>query len=192
MGDLTQNFSYSEFKPHGSDKNWKPSSEYQKLLIVNLAKDLQIVRDSIPANCFMDITSGVRTIQDYYRLKNQGLNPSKTSDHYFGMPIKLDKNSEKYNKFGETYNFTVGAVDVVPIGFSSWDLFKIAFNLINSGVCDFGQLIYEKNPKNGIDWVHFGGSMHRIFTENLIALIGRDKIMKSMDGGKSYSVVTYI
>lgn len=192
MGDITKNFSYWEFKPHKAEKTWRPNSEYQKLLITNLAKNLQIVKDNAPSNCVMNITSGVRDISDFFRLKNSGYNPSTTSDHYCGAPIKIKKINPKYIKFGEVYCFSSGAADITPAGISAWDLFKLAFNLINAGACDFGQIIYEKDPKNGSEWTHFSGSYNNLFSDDIVAIIGRQKILKSVDGGKNYSIVTSI
>lgn len=192
MGDISKNFSYSEYKPHGASYSWIPDSKYQKLLINNLTKDLQVVRSEMSSGCYMKITSAVRTLSDYHRLKNKGHNPSQTSDHFFGASIKLNKNSKKFSIFGDTYNFASGASDIVAVGMSNWDLFELTFNLVNSGACDFKQVIYEKNETTGVDWIHYGGSIYSLFSPEIVELLKKPKFMKSLDNGKSYSVVNSI
>jgi len=193
LGDITDNFSYYEFRPKGKPKTWKPGSEYRKLLLKNLATNLQVVRSKMPKGSWMVVTSGVRMGSDYSRLKKAGYNPSKTSDHYAGAAIPLHPSHYKYKKFGETYNFAVGAADIVPRNMSVWDLFAMAVRLNKEGLCDFGQIIYEKtpnkNPRKVKEWVHFGGSLDGLFTDKVIRLISRTKYMKTTNGGKNYSVV---
>ena len=192
MSDLTKNFSFSEFRPKNSPSTWTPNSIYQKMLIVNLAENLQIVRDKMPTGSYMKITSGVRLLSDYDRLRASGYNPSKTSDHNCGVSIPLINGTKKFKKFGETYNFAIGAADIVSIGMSTWDLFKLSFRLTKEGVCNFGQIIYEKNPTNGSEWVHYGNNLENFYSKKIIDMIGRQKFMKSIDGGTSYSIVNSI
>ena len=191
MGNITKNFSYNEFKPKLADNSWLPNGEYQKLLIDTLAKNLQIIRNNVPKGVTMKITSGVRTLSDYYRLVEAGYNPSKTSDHYCGTSVPLKPDDKKYKKFGETYNFAVGAGDIVSTGMKIWDLFKLSYRLVKEGMCDFGQVIYEKN-NNGKEWIHYGNSLKGLFSKTIIDFIARDKFMKSIDGGKTYTVVNSI
>ena len=162
------------------------------MLIVNLAENLQIVRDKMPTGSYMKITSGVRLLSDYDRLRASGYNPSKTSDHNCGVSIPLINGTKKFKKFGETYNFAIGAADIVSIGMSTWDLFKLSFRLTKEGMCNFGQIIYEKNPTNGSEWVHYGNDLEPFYSKKIINMIGRGKFMKSIDGGKTYSVIEYI
>ena len=140
----------------------------------------------------MKVTSGVRVLSDYERLILAGYKPSKTSDHNCGVSIPLEPGTKKFKKFGETYNFAVGASDIFPVGMGVWDLFKLSFRLTKEGMCDFGQIIYEKNPEDGKEWVHYGGSLKELFTEEVIKMINRHKFMKSIDGGRSYSIVNNI
>lgn len=192
MGDITPNFSYYEFRPKGQPTSWAPNSEYQKILIDKLALNLQIVKSEMPKNSYMKITSGVRLLSDYNRLIDSGYKPSKTSDHNFGVSIPLEKGDKKILKFGETYNFAVGASDIVPVGMKVWDLFKLSFRLIKEQMCDFGQVIYEKNPKNGSEWIHYGNNPSDFFSKEIIKLIDRKKFLQSTDGGNSYSIINNI
>lgn len=187
MGDITDNFSYYEFRPHHADRSWRPTSKYQALLIKKLAENLQVVREELPPKCYMKITSGVRTLSDYSRLKNAGYRPSKTSDHNCGVSIPLDKTSFKREKFGDTYNFAVGAADVVPVGLSVKTLFNLTVKLVKLGRCDFGQVIYEKG-KNGAEWVHFGASIKTLFCDDIVKLVNRVQFLASFNGGKNYQV----
>lgn len=193
MGDITRNFSYYEFRPKGRPKTWKPSNEWRKLLIKNLAKNLQVVRSAMKKGCWMILTSAVRSDADYTRLIKLGYKPSKTSDHNTGLAIRLAAGSRKFKKYGETYNFSVGAGDVVSKGMSVYDLFKLAVKLNKAGKCDFGQIIYEYRPatkkRRKAEWVHFGGSINSLFSPMVVKFLARTKYMKSLDGGKTYSVV---
>lgn len=192
MGDLTSNFSYYEFKPHGAPRSWRPNSEYQELLIKELAENLQVVRSELPEGCYMKITSGVRTLSDYNRLINKGYKPSKTSDHNCGVAIPLEKHEKKFKKFGETYNFSVGAADVVAVGMSVKELFNLSVKLYQGGKCNFGQIIYEYDPNDGDEWVHYGNSLKDLFAPQVVSMINRSRFMKSVNGGRSYEIATSV
>lgn len=185
MGDITPNFSFYEFRPRFKQKSWLPDNEYQEFLLRNLAINLQIVRDHVPNDVYMRVTSGVRTIADYNRLILSGYNPSETSDHYYGKAVKI-KNPRKRKKFGTTYNFSVGAADIQPAIITARELFNLSFRLVKEQMCDFGQVIYERDPIRNKEWVHYGNSLKEIFSEELISRIGRTQFMKSVDGGKTY------
>lgn len=189
MGDITKNFSYYEFKPRTESKSWVPESEYQKILLVNLAENLQVIRNNVPRNSYMRVSSGVRNKNDFDRLTSLGYHPSKTSDHNFGLSVELDENSLKYKKFGRTYNFSVGASDIIAVGMKTWDLFKLSFQLTKEGMCDFGQIIYEKDPNSNAEWIHYGNNPSLFFSEKIVHLINRSKFLKSLNGGRGYSVV---
>jgi hypothetical protein len=192
MGDITKNFSYYEFGPKGSPKAWIPTSQYQKILLDSLANNLQVIRSEIPEGSYMRITSGVRTLSDYNRLKNQGYRPSKTSDHNCGVSIPLASHTNKFKIFGETYNFAVGAADIQPIGISTKELFNLSVRLTQGGKCDFGQIIYEYDPSSKQEWIHYGGSLKELFSEIIIDMINRDKFLKSVDGGRTYQIATSV
>lgn len=192
MGDITKNFSNYEFRPHGKPRSWVPGSEYQKLLIVNLAENLQVVRSEMPPDSWMNITNAVRELSDFQRLTLMGYKPSKTSDHNCGVAVPLEKYTDKYKKFGDTYNFAVGAADVQSVGFSIKELFNLSVKLTQGGKCDFGQIIYEYDPNRKSEWVHYGGSLDWLFKSPIINMINRTKFMKSTDGGRSYKVATSV
>jgi len=192
MGTITKNWSYHEFRPEGAPKIWKPSSLYRKLLLDNLARNLQVISNNLPEYVTLKVSGGVRGLMDYGRLIKAGYQPSETSDHYCGTSVPLIYGSEKYNKYGETYNFAIGAADIQSIGIPIWQLFSLSFKLSKEGKCDFGQIIYEHNPKTDAEWVHYGGSLKNIFSNSIISFIGRKKYMKSLDGGRTYSVVENI
>jgi len=188
MGNITQNFSFYEFRPHDKSKSWLPDNDYQEFLLRILATNLQVVRDKIPDGSYMKITSGVRTPSDYDRLILSGYRPSSTSDHYCGTAINI-LDYRKRKKFGSTYNFSVGAADVQPVGITARQLFNLSFRLVKEQMCDFGQVIYEKNPSTGAEWVHYGNSLKKLFSEKIISMIGRIQFMQSIDGGLTYTQV---
>ena len=185
---ITKNFSFYEFRPKGKSKIWMPPSAYQRRLIVNLAENLQIVRSAMPKKSYIQITSGVRSAEDYKRLVKAGYRPSKTSDHNCGNAVPLAVNSRKYKKYGPTYNFSTGAADCVSRGFLVGSLFILAKELVKSGKCTFGQVIYEENPKTKAKWVHFSVDPSFVFSKKTVAFINRIKFLQSLDGGKSYQI----
>lgn len=186
---ITKNFSFYEFRPKGRLKSWMPPTQYQRLLIINLAKNLQIVRSSMPTRTWIQITSGVRAPADYERLIKAGYKPSTTSDHNFGNAVPLKTNSAKYKKYGSTYNFSIGAADCVSRKLDVQALFALAVTLTLEKKCRFGQVIYEKNPKTGAEWVHFGADPSYYFSEKIVKFLGRAQFMQSLNGGKSYQIV---
>jgi len=165
-----------------------PNNRFTKGLIVNLATNLQIVRSALPRGSWIQITSGVRAPEDYRRLVKAGYRPSTTSDHNFGNAVKLTVNTNKYKKYGPTYNFSVGAADCVSHNLDVRNLFDIAKKLTEENKCRFGQVIYEENPNTGAKWVHFGADPSYYFSEEVVKFIGRLPFLVSLDGGKSYQL----
>ncbi len=189
---VSENFFYSEFRPAGAPLAWMPVSEYQDELLKSLAANLQVVRDSMQQGSSITISCGVRVFKDYDRLKNAGYNPSYTSDHFCGLAVPVNQNSDKYKKFGPTYNFSVGAADCVPKGMTVTELFNLAVQLTKMGQTRFGQVIYEKDPEKNTEWIHFGGDPTPFFSQKILMLINRPKFLQSTDGGKSYKVPVII
>jgi len=187
MMKVTDSFWFHEFAPHGADQSWLPQNKIMQLMIKHLAENLQILRSHFE-NSLFKISSGVRTLIDYQRLKISGYNPSVTSDHYFGQAIPLEPKTDKYNKFGAFYNFGVGAADIIPVGVSAAWLFKTAVQFDLEKKVNFGQIIYENNPANGSEWVHFGNDPNLFFQSDVCDFICKRKYLTSNDNGKTYSV----
>lgn len=185
-GDITENFSYREFKPTGSLDTWVPTNQWQKMLIDRLASQLQIVRTRMPAGSSMKITMGVRTAGDYARLKASGFHPSETSDHYCGEVVSVDPQSPNFKKFGPMYFFSVGAADIVPVGMDIELFFKMSVDCSVKGFADFGQIIFEHDPIKGMKWVHFANNSASVFSPKIGSFLGREKYLVTTDGGKSY------
>jgi hypothetical protein len=186
MGDITANFSYSEFRPYGTAITWKPGNEMLQKKIDILAENLQVVRDNIGVS--MTITSGVRTIADYKRLVQQGYNPSRTSDHYYGDPVPLSPGTPKYDKYGRMHYYSVGAVDIVP-SMDVKECFDIVKGLVANGDCKFGQVIYEYNPKTQSEWLHLSNDPCQFFSEFICDCIDKRPFMQSLDNGKTYQII---
>ena len=88
----------------------KEVSLYANYLAVLLIQDiLQPVRTKYGRP--MRIRSGVRTLSDLFRLREQGYYPSETSDHFFGEAIPLESKRKK-KLYGDYYVTSVGAVDI--------------------------------------------------------------------------------
>lgn len=185
MGDITNNFSFYEFKPKGMSKTWKPKFKMQKLMIVELANDLQVVRKK--ANRSMRITSGVRAgKKDYDRLIKLGYHPSSTSDHYCGNVVSIPTKHKKRKIFGPHYCYSVGAADIVTKDME--EVFNISIDLDKQKKTNFGQIIWERNTLTGSEWIHYGNDPIKFLTPTICNLINRTRYMITIDGGKTYSV----
>ena len=84
---LTENFALEEFSK-------EKLTEYQIGLLQMLATQLQKLRDGLQEERIdpkkpvtIGISSGVRTMADYERLKKKGYHPSRTSDHFCGLQL---------------------------------------------------------------------------------------------------------
>jgi len=181
-------FAYAELRPSGAYQDWMPENDYQKFLVDNLAKNLQVVRSAMPAGCSMRVSSGVRTADDFNRLQLQGYHPSETSDHYCGNVVKIDKSSNNYKKFGPLYFFSSGAADIVPAGVDTEYLFKLGVNLTKKNLCKFGQIILEEDTSKATKWVHFSNDYSLIFSPDIVKFINRSQFLTTIDGGKTYTV----
>jgi len=182
---ISKNFYYYEVRPHNKPKSWIPSSKYQNSLVLNVIKNVQVVRNEFSAGAYMIITSGVRTLEDHQRLLDSGYNPSITSDHYFGEAPKIPIGIYKHKKYGVTYNFAMGAVDIVSVGVSIANMFDIAIDLTEQNKCSFGQIIHESSS-SGKEWVHFGGDPKPFLSKDMIDFLNKKKYMISVDNGHTY------
>ena len=192
MGDITANFSYAEYRPRGEPLSWLPKTALRKHMIQHNASDLQVVRDHCPKWVSLVITSGVREPGDTQRLFAAGYRPSLTSDHNFGAPVPIPTTSRYFPICGPMYAMSVGAADVVPMGidgFSARDLFVIAVDLLKQNIVHFGQVIYEEDPGRKKQWVHFGNDPRVVYSEAVCGMIRREKVMESLDGGRTYMSV---
>lgn len=189
---ITKNFSYWEFGPNGCPKSWVPDNELQKIMIKNLAENLQTLRNearSVTRKAVsIRITSGIRTLADYHRLQGMGYHPSPTSDHFCGLAVPIVDSVSKREKYGETYNFSVGAGDCIAHGMSQWDFFKLAMRCHRESKAHFGQIIYERHGKT--EWVHISNPYEKYFSDWITNWLGRKPFLKSLDGGKTYKVAT--
>ncbi len=187
MMRVSKNFWYHEFAPHGAGSSWLPQNKIMQLMVQKLAENLQIIRSLFPMSRFI-VSSGVRTLVDYGRLKDLGYNPSQTSDHYFSQAIPLDAFGEKYKKFGSFYVFSVGAADIVPRGVSVMEVFRKAVSLNSRKEVSFGQIIYERGGINDVERIHFGNEPSLFYQPCVCEFFKRTKYMTSVDGGETYKV----
>ena len=192
MGDITKNFSYSEYKPKGAPRDWKPESSYLDMMVIAHAQMLQVVRDEYGSG--MTITSAVRSESDYYRLLEKGYFPSATSDHNFGQTMKIpdtgNSNLKKKRFWGDYYNFSVGATDVVSANVK--EMYQCAVELTRRGVISPRQVIYEYHDGKDVEWLHIAGQPHLFFSGDLYDKVTEKPVfMYTTNGGRSYKVGTY-
>ena len=86
---------------------------------------------------------------------------------------------------------TLGAADIQVYN-CSLNMKKIALfikELVTKFDASFGQVIYEKNPKTGNEWIHLGNSPELIFKETVAKSITRKQFLMSTDNGKTYKVL---
>lgn len=175
--NLSKNFKLSEFTS-------VDQSDYSIALLKLLASQLQIVRNNLQEyakdkkkQVSISISSGVRTQADYDRLKKFGYNPSETSDHFCGLQLKCKP--------------TLGAADIT-VSNCSLSLHDIASMIIYwniEGYVNFGQIIFEYNPKTKSAWIHVGNDWNSIFASTFLKDfydINRKKYLMSLDNGKTY------
>lgn len=176
---LSKNFKLSEFTS-------VDQTDYSIALLKLLASQLQIVRNGLQEyakdkkkQVSISINSGVRTQADYDRLKKSGYNPSETSDHFCGLQLKCKP--------------TLGAADIT-VSNCNLSLQEIAGMIIEwnkEGYVDFGQVIFEYNPKTKFAWIHVGNDWNSIFASTFLQdfyNINRKKYLMSLDNGKTYKI----
>lgn len=175
---LTNNFKLSEFV------NLKEElTDYQIALLTNLAEELEYVRERLQQfksgmkPVCMVVTSGVRTKADVARLKKQGYNPSENSDHLCGIQAN-----------GKP---TLGAADIQFYNCSKTtkQISLMVKEMVINRDAYFGQVIYEKNPKTGAEWIHFSNDPDQIFSYPISATVERKKFLMSLDNGKTYKTL---
>ncbi len=187
---LSKNFYLSEFTKL-SDSQVTP---VQKFLLKALCNDiLEPLRAFF--SCPINVTSGMRTRDDYNRLKARGYHPSETSDHFFGEAVPLTRKS-KIQKFGNFYSYSVGAADIVPACGAdvAFDRLKdyispiagwVSFPQVNLRV---GQLILEHGKSY---WLHVSNPATLVYSRQFAKeYLKRIHFLKSLDNGKTYQPIT--
>lgn len=146
------------------------------------------------------ITSGIRTYDDYKRLTKDGYNPSSTSDHFAGNIIKLEKQSD-INKYGEYYNLSTFAVDVVFPDYNMERICKYIYNKIEydldmipylcSEVRDVKQLIFE--TRGSSTWIHISLPYSCIYADDVAKMFnnGFEKRKYLRYADKKYTITDF-
>lgn len=136
---LSKNFALKEF----TKIDWAKIPKRGQDMLKAMADMLQIVRDSL--NKPLVVNSAVRDMDDYNRLKKNGYNPSKTSDHfYWNTP--------------DGYLLAVGAADVVCPSMKQTDFYNEVLKLKYAGKIKPGQLLYEKSKPASLGWCHIANN----------------------------------
>jgi hypothetical protein len=178
---LSSNFWLSEFKNFPENP-----TKIEEYLLNNLVSNLQVVRTDIEQS--MDITDCYRDDKRFLELIKKGYNPSPTSDHFWNQPIELLERQypKQFKKYGESYNFSVGASDVV-----TENARKVFEDIVSDKKYSkmFGQVIFEKNGLT--EWIHFSNPITILYSEKIVEELDlyRDQFLMSLDGGKSYRKV---
>jgi len=192
---LSENFWYSEF----CKRDHHVLTVLQMHLLQNITQGIleplrSFLSDYFNKETKIKIVSGVRFPSDHNRLKKQGFNPSPISDHLFGNIIKLN-DAPNIQKYGKYYQFSVGAVDIIPEcgAKEAWDAMKQYFNKNESSI-DFpnkkifiGQVILEKRKSF---WIHISNPKKLIFQDFVSnVFLKKEPFLKSLDNGITYTSV---
>jgi len=187
---VTRNFLWSEITRVDPEE----LPDVTRYLLLRLAEDvLQPIRDFL--GCPIRVTSGLRWPSDYIRLKHLGYNPSLTSDHFAGLPVRtVTENHRK--RYGEFYWLSVGAADIVPscgVG-NAWN----ALRDVASGATTGGAVIMAHAGKivcgqviNEGGWLHVSNPPRVLLSDDYSNIaIHRRPWLESPDRGKTYREVT--
>lgn len=183
---ITEHFAKEEF----TDMPYEALPKRSKLMILGLAYTLEIIKKAV-GNKPIRINSAVRKVDDFMRLKEEGYNPSPTSDHYFGFEIPLEKGSAAYKKYSSYYNLSVGAVDIVCPSLDTIEFFNKILKLSYSGQIKTGQILLEKNKSF---WVHIAGNPNDFLMQEARELRGELSCYGkgySLDNGKSFEYLEF-
>ena len=187
--DLSTNFQFKEFTSVPLNEIPQIQVFMLKNLTINL---LEPIRDFL--RCSIEITCGIRTMEDVKRLIAKGYHPSESSDHYFGSAFPLN-NPKKIQIYGKEYAYSVGAADVVPacgakIAFEKLrPYFKSNTNEIwlPSKMLKVGQLILEKGNDY---WLHISNPATILYEKSFVErYLKRRPFLISLDNGESYQPV---
>lgn len=189
---LSDNFWFSEF----SNRDPSVLTSIQLYMIKNLAERiLQPIRnyltDVFAKDVSIKIVSGVRFPSDLNRLRAQGYNPSETSDHLCGNIVKL-RSSAKIRVYGKYFQFSVGAVDILPScgAKEAWDVLAPHFVREHScialpnGNVKIGQIILEKRRSY---WLHVSNPKKLVYNSFVAeTFLKVEPFLQSMDNGMTY------
>jgi hypothetical protein len=152
-------------------------SEIQQLMVNSLIDHILNPIEEY-AGCKMTVTNGLRTLQDYDRLKEQGYNPSRRSDHFFGLlPLTSGAADTVYEK-GDKFT-----VELFYDLYRRYSKAKDRIILPNADV-QVGQMILEVNDTH---WIHLSNP-RRLFYSKDCPLPGQ-MFLRSDDNGKTYKTL---
>ena len=159
------------------DKSYTPGPKQQHLL-----EEMSKLVNELSSFIGLPITvgSGLRSAEDVVRLKSQGYNPAKKSDHFYGIPMPQDD--------GSMYADSVGAADLYIKGLPGLFGHIVEHYLgITDPLARPHQIIYETGH-NG-DWLHIANPPLAAFThEQAAKVLSKKPLLYSFDCGKTYVV----
>ena len=180
---LAQNFDHIEF----TKTAWDKLDQRTQIELQAMANLLQEIRTALGKQ--ITISSGVRSLDDYKRLQSQGLNPSPTSDHFYGAKVPCTKGSAAFKKYGTAYKLAVGAADITCPSMDAVEFYNFIAKMRYNGNIKTGQLLLEKNKTM---WVHIANFMDPFLTPDDKKLRGDwslNGMGYSLDNGKSWTVL---
>lgn len=156
----------------------------QSFLLANLTNMLNMIRRKVGVP--MTITSCCRDAAKYQELVDRGYHPSPTSDHFWGYVIPTLRTRDKA-KYGDTYKFSVGAVDFVCKDIDN--VFNTIMDMVEHDEINIGQCILEKGKNS--KWIHISNPKEIVYAPGFIKKMSLEKIMflTSNNNGKSYKRV---
>lgn len=127
------------------------------------------------------VGSGLRSAEDVNRLIKQGYNPSRTSDHFYGISVQ--------QKNGSYYADSVGAADLYIPGLAKLFLKIVDFYGKEPDATKRPhQIIYETGKAS--DWLHIANRVSSAYAPALAPkMISKRPLLYSLDCGKSYSIL---
>lgn len=172
---LTDHFNIEEL----IKSSYKTLIPVQLYMLQSLCGILESMRELCQSR--IQVTSGVRTYEDFIRLQQQGSNPSEVSDHFCGNTVPLS-NEKNIKRFGKFYYYSVGAADITFMDCKTEDAFKKIMD--NRSRFITGQIIMEKNKST---WIHVSNHPTLIFSKYTNDyIIKKQPYLVSLNNGKSY------
>ena len=176
MGNITNSFSYSDFRPSEESVLWMPRNDYQTLLIRTLADNLEGTISRLPSGSRFKIIKA-KEVSDGSKVSD-----ISECDHLFGDPAESSEELRK--KVGDIYYFSVGAVDIVPVNIDILNLYKFMVDLTIRCRVKFGKIILEYGGNN--PHIHVSNDMYEIYGPFISTFMYSKKFIYTTDNGVSY------
>lgn len=176
MGNITKNFSFSDFRPKGSGEDWTPQSEYQRTLITKIAESIETVMSSLPRGVRVEIAKGVVTPSQN--------NIESDYEHFYGVSAQTPKHL--ISSFGEVYQMSQGAVNIHIKGMKTTDAYQ---KFVEANVrcrSKFGTIVLHWKYEDRKPWIHLTNDCHDIYGPFIGTMLNKPKYTYTKDGGETF------